>query len=187
MIQNKNSRIAYIIIFTAIIVMASLLYQYKINANLKDGEKFGDWQAICQNVKDEKGKSVKNCFIVQQAMQTKEDKTQVKISEVQFGYGNYEGKKELLMSIIVPLGVHLPTGVTVIAEGKDLILPAKFLTCSQQGCIAVTNVTKEEKAKLLKSKKLEVAVIINNNKKQIQLPLSNKGLTKALSALAATK
>ncbi len=151
---------------------------YNVHANMKEGEKFGDWFVGCE--KGEKNKQV--CFLTQvlTSKNEKDEKNPQHIATFRIGY---MGKtKDIKMLQILPFGINLQTGTSIIL-GKDmLIAPGKFTTCQAFGCIAVADLTKQDIDAMVGSTEAYVGVITIEGK-QININLSPKGLKEGLAAL----
>jgi invasion protein IalB len=147
-----------------------------VEAALKSGQKFGDWTVACN--KDDKKQEI--CFLVQQFTTTKDDKTQV-LAVYQIGYFGKE--KALKMIQIVPLGVRLEPGTSIISVDNKLIAPGKFGICDAAGCQAVANISDED-LKTITSNSPNSLGIIGGDGKQANFPISNNGLKEGLEALS---
>ena len=153
-------------------VLALLGKTYYAEAKVKEGQKFDDWGVACAKEND------KNVCFLSQVLTSKED-TKQRIAEFRIGY--FDGKT-LKMIQILPFGVNLQSGTSIISDTK-LIAPGKFTTCQQFGCIAVVDdFTQEAIDQILSAEKNSVG-IISAEGKQINVELSNKGLKEGLEAL----
>lgn len=145
-----------------------------VEAAIKEGEKFGDWTVSC--VKDDKKKQI--CFLVQQVTTTKDDKTQL-VAAYQIGY--FGKDKKLSMTQILPLGPNLLLGTSIISSEK-LIAPGKYTTCTAGGCYALAEISNQDLDTILSSPN-NVLGFISVEGKQINLPISTKGLKEGLISL----
>ena len=145
-----------------------------VEAAIKDGEKFGDWNVSC--VKNNNKKQL--CFLAQQVTTTKDDKAQI-VAAYQIGY--FGKDKKLNMTQILPLGLNLLLGTSIISSEK-LIAPGKFTTCIASGCFALAEISNQDLETLLSSTNNAIG-FINAEGKQINLPISTKGLKEGLAAL----
>lgn len=142
-----------------------------VEAAVKDGQKFDDWSVAC--TKDGKKQT---CFL-SQVLSSKDDPQQ-RIAEFRVGYF---GDKVLKMIQILPFGVNLQSGTSIIA-GEKLIAPGKFTTCQQFGCIAVTDLS-QESIDLILSSATNYVGMISAEGKQMNIVMSNKGLKEGIEAL----
>ena len=148
---------------------------YVVEASIKSGQKFGDWVVSC--AKDNKQQEI--CLLTQQYSVTKDDKTQV-IAVLQLGY--FGTDKVLKLFEIVPLGVNLESGTSIISVDK-LIAPAKFFVCDAGGCQAKADLSADD-IKALTSNSPNSLAMIGGDGKQINIPISNNGLKEGLEALS---
>lgn len=85
----------------------------------------------------------------------------------------------------LPLGVYLPSGLALVFGGsQSLRLP--FETCNQTGCHAGMLLNSDVNALLQDGESMEV-MFQNERQQTIKLPLSLKGYTAAVQALARRK
>jgi len=144
------------------------------NASGINGKVFGDWKVSC--VKNENKNNL--CFLTQQATTTKDDKLQI-LAVYQVGYF---GKDNVLKFIqIVPLGVNLQSGTSIIS-GEKLLAPSKFTICTAAGCEAIGIITNDDFQTIISNNNNFLAMMGSDNK-QINLPISSKGLKEGLEAL----
>lgn len=166
----------------AIIVMFGRTYD--VNAAIKAGQTFGDWSVACEK---EGKKDV--CFLQQvltskeEAKDSKDKKNEPKIQRVaEFRIGYFGGSKELKMIQILPFGTSLQAGTSVILSKDKLIAPGKFTTCQPFGCLAVADLTDD--IETLSNTKEDVFIgIITVEGKQVNIPLSTKGLKEGVDSL----
>ena len=144
-------------------------------ANITTEEKnFADWKVVCSKNNDTK----KTSCVAQQIITVKQEEKDVPIATYQFMYGE---KKELKLIQILPQGLLLSAGTSVIAADK-ILAPGKFTICQAQGCVAVSDVSKEDLAVILSAEKVSIAVL-DANGKQANIVMSVKGLTEALEEI----
>lgn len=156
-----------------------------VEAALKAGQKFDDWTIACDNASEstnnKKNKQVKQtCYLTQALINKKDEKTQQTIAVYRIGYFN--NAKTLKIMQVLPLGVSLQTGTSIISSEK-LIAPGKFTTCYADGCLAVADIKKEDIETMLASKQNFIAMMSIEGK-QINLPISPKGLKEGIEALS---
>lgn len=147
---------------------------------------FRDWVKSC--AKDNNGAEV--CYLSQKVMAQKDQKgkkaddkkaaTQVDtIAVYQIGYIGAE--KKLRMVQILPLGVNLPSGTSIVSN-KKLMAPGKYSVCINTGCQAIAEISETEIAEILAASDNRVA-FMNAEGKQIDLPISVNGLKEGLEAI----
>jgi invasion protein IalB len=173
MTKFSTSKALFAITGAALIVLLVVFgrSQY-VEASVKEGEKFDDWIVACE--KDTNKKQL--CFL-SQVLSSKED-TKHKVAEFRIGYF---GGKDLKMIQILPFGVNLQAGTSIIS-GKELLAPGKFTTCQSFGCIAVADLSKGDIENILLNAENSVG-IISSDAKQTNILMSNKGLKEGLEAL----
>ncbi|MES2215053.1 MAG: invasion associated locus B family protein [Pseudomonadota bacterium] len=143
-----------------------------VEASPKEGQKFEDWTVTCTK---ENKKEV--CFL-SQALSSKENPEQ-RVAEFRVGYF---GDKTLKMIQLLPFGVMLQSGTSIISDDK-LIAPGKFTTCQPVvGCIAVSELNKESLDTVLKSTANSVGLLTIEGQ-QINVVFSNKGLKEGIDSL----
>ena len=158
---------------------------YNVDAAVKAGQTFGDWSVACEKEGD---KNV--CFLSQvltsQAEESKDkkskkDKPQIqRVAEFRIGY--FGGSKELKMIQILPFGTSLQAGTSIILNKDKLVSPGKFTTCQPFGCLAVADLTDTIGA-LADSTENTFVGIITIDGKQMNIPLSTKGLKEGVDSL----
>ena len=160
---------------------------YNVDAAIKAGQTFGDWSIACE--KEDK-KDV--CFLSQvltsqvddkdkKDKKDSKDKPQIqRVAEFRIGY--FAGSKELKMIQVLPFGTSLQAGTSIILDKDKLIAPGKFTTCQPFGCLAVADLT-DVIDTLTDTKEATFVGIITIDGKQMNIPLSTKGLKEGLEAL----
>jgi invasion protein IalB len=182
---NNAKQAAFIIIGLAVVSAAFLISRsHNVQAAKKEGTKFDDWVVSCAPKEDKEGSkensSEQTCLLTQQInAQTEKDKDQQVLAVYQIGYFGKE--KALKMIQILPLGVSLEAGTSIVSS-KNLIAAGKFTICTQAGCHAVANISDEDLKTILSNKENSVA-FMNMEGKQINLPFSTKGLQSGLDYL----
>jgi invasion protein IalB len=147
-----------------------------VEAAFKEGQKFDDWAVACIKDKDNKKKQI--CFLTQQVTSTnKDNKTEV-LAVYQIGYFK---DKTLSMVQLLPLGTNLVLGTSIISSDK-LIAPGKYTTCTGANCYAVAEISDQDLNSILSSNTNSLGYM-NAEGKQINLPISTKGLKEGLEAL----
>ena len=173
----------FIITGLAIISIAFLFSRLNyVQAAKKEGTKFDDWVVTCLPKDAKNASSEQDCFLTQQVTTQQKDEKQKDVQQIlaiyQIGYGK---DKVLRMIQILPLGVALQAGTSIV-NSKNLIAPGKFTTCTQAGCQAIVVISDEDLKKILTNSENAVA-FMNGEGKQVNLPLSNKGLQNGLDYL----
>ena len=159
-----------------------------VQASKKDGEKFADWVVSCSSpelkddASDEQKKAAQDatiCVLSHNVMVGEGDQKQT-IASLQFGY--YGENKELKMVQVLPLGVSIPAGSSIIS-GEKMIAKGAYITCLNSGCQAVASVSDEDLKTILENENNFVAILgVGGN--QINIPFSSKGLDKGLKFLS---
>lgn len=174
-----NTKKIIFIILGLVVVAAAFLFSKSnvVEATKKEGKKFDDWVVSC-TPKDNNADTPQTCFLTQQIDLNQDDKKQV-LAVYQIGY--FGEKKELKMIQTLPLGVSVEAGTSIVAS-KNLIAKGKYTTCTQAGCQALASMSAEELKQFLASDDNSVA-FMNVEGKQINIPISKKGLEKGLAFL----
>lgn len=140
----------------------------------KDGEVFDDWSVRCaespQNV------AAGGCVIVQSVIN---NETQKPVMQIAIGF--LPESREPAAVITLPLGVRLIPGVLIqIDESEPAKLP--FERCLPEGCKVQFRLA-EEKVAAFKAGVGGKIAFQNGAGRNITLPFSLKGFTKALAAI----
>ena len=164
-------------ILTGLVIIGTGFFVSKehiAQAGSKEGQKFDDWTVACS--KDEKKKQT--CLLTQQITVTKDDKAQI-IAVYQIGY--FGKDKTLKMIQIVPLGINLQIGTSIIS-GDKLIAPGKFAVCTTVGCQAVADISDNDLNTILSNAQNSLG-LMGADGKQANISMSNKGLKEGLEAI----
>jgi len=139
---------------------------------------FDDWQVTCQQTKDDGN----HCAMFQRGM---ERKTGRLIYQVAVSFP--KGKTQPQLDVLVPLGVSLATGVTIIADkNADFSFTLPYGYCIASGCMAEMQMN--QKAQNIFHSRFKAAIHIQSqNGKKLVLPISLNGYSKAFSKLDANK
>jgi len=136
---------------------------------------FDDWQVTCQQAQDHSN----SCVMSQQGMDRKSGK---RIYQLLVSFP--KGKKTAKLTVLVPLGVSLPSGVIVaVGKGAKSSIKMDYRYCIVTGCVAETKLDKRIAALFLTGHKAKIR-IRNQKHKKIVLPISLKGYSKAFSKLS---
>lgn len=152
-------------------------------------EKHGDWAIACPSPEDgsEKAKpSRSTCRMVQSAVLSVEGKDgaephiqRVMVTTISF----VPDQEQPVLSLIVPLGIHLPPGIRLQVDGYDeLTLPLQ--RCDAIGCIAVLPM-KELLVEAFRKGKEGQVTFFNVAGKGSKVRISLDGFRKGLEALSA--
>jgi invasion protein IalB len=179
MVKVDTKKLLFTLSCLAIITLIVLFARtYNAHASMKEGEKFGDWVVGCE--KGEKGKQI--CFLSQilTSQNEKDEKNPQHVATFRIGY--FAKSKELKMLQILPFGISLQAGTSIILGKDKLISPGKFTTCQAFGCLAVADLTKQDLESILGATEAYVGVMSLEGK-QININLSTNGLKEGLEAL----
>jgi invasion protein IalB len=139
----------------------------------KVGDRFGDWAFECVAIAE--GKTA--CALTH-AVVSKVDGQRI----AQLSLGRNEMKKAIVLTAFLPLGIHLPSGVSgALDQGK----PFSFVleTCyARSGCIATFVATPEFLMTLQASKQLSIGFVAADGLKQIALQVPLAGIGAGLKA-----
>lgn len=175
---------------SGLIIIAASAFFYKSHyaeAAIQEGKKFDDWVVGCTKIPhpDKPDTQINQCFLTQSILlnqdndkDQKSDKQQV-IAIYQIGY--FGNDKTLTMIQILPLGIRVDAGTSIISS-KDLLSTGRFSTCINTGCHAHAAISEEDLQKIMSSSENSVAYM-NIQGKQVTIPLSTKGLEKGLAYL----
>lgn len=174
----NTKKIIFIIAGLVIVAGAFLLSKSNIvHASIKEGTKFDDWVVTC-TPKSENADAPQVCFLTQQIDLNQEDKKQI-LAIYQVGY--FGDNKDLKIIQTLPLGISVEAGTSLVSS-QNLIAKGKFTTCTQAGCQAVASISADELKQFLANEENSVA-FMNVDGKQINIPISKKGLEKGLAYL----
>jgi invasion protein IalB len=181
MTKIDTRKILFTLSGIALITLLSLFIQNYVHASPKEGEKFGSWVVACE--KGEKNKKI--CFLSQSVVRAAgEDQKSVQTIAT-FNLGYFGGSKELQMIEILPFGVNLQSGSTIILPENKLIAPGIFTTCQNFGCIAVAKISNKDLDEIASAKEAFVG-ILSAEGKQINIKIEPKGLKEGVAALKAS-
>jgi len=133
----------------------------------------GAWQISCGKPA---GSKVEKCAAVQSV--TAEDRPNVGLTVI--FQKSLTSKKQMLL-VVAPLGVLLPNGLGLIIDGKD-VGRVPFLRCGQIGCFAEAVIPRELADKFKKGK-TALFTIFQTPEEGIAIPITLKGIGKALAQL----
>ncbi len=136
-------------------------------------ETHGAWQLSCRTPP---GAREEKCALVQSV--TAEDRPNVGLTVLLY---KAIGENKKLLRVVAPLGVLLPTGLGLKIDGED-VGNARFLKCSNRGCVAEV-VLQEEVIGKLKKGETAMFIIFDTPEAGIGIPLSLQGFTGGFSGL----
>jgi invasion protein IalB len=152
--------------------LALLLAPVAASAAPKVGDVFGDWVFECMALAE--GKTL--CALSQSLVSQQDNRRLVK-----FSLARNEKNNEVMLTALLPLGIHLPQGVQgSIDQGKAF--PFTLQTCTQQGCIASFKTDKDMVKRLKAGQKVAVSFSVAGGKRPITLTGSLKGLAAGIKA-----
>ncbi|MGB0713271.1 MAG: invasion associated locus B family protein [Gammaproteobacteria bacterium] len=144
-------------------------------AEIKDGQQFQDWKAVCQEITPKDKPPVNVCRIAQQAFRP-DGKP---VAALSIGYR--AGQDKPLAVITVPLGVALKTGLGLSIDEANPT-PVPYSICVPAGCQAIGPLDDTMVEALKKGNKLSILFISPEGKK-LRADLSLSGFTAAMNAL----
>lgn len=133
-------------------------------------ETFQDWRLICRQMT---GGS--KCAVIQQEF---DNKTHQRILSVELSPSSNQMKGVM----VLPFGVALNKGASLVADGKTVGTNQPFSTCIPAGCLVPLTLDQKQVGDLQSAQKVEVK-FTSIAGQDISLPLSNKGLDKATRRL----
>jgi len=145
-------------------------------AEVVQGEKSGNWTKGCIAPPIDRPGADEQCFIFQRLFPQGSEQAAATIA-----VGRPGPDRPLLASVTVPLGVHLPVGITVWVEGDETaVRRPPLLFCISAGCEA--NMQMDEVMLRAFMQRLSgVLSFTMADGRQVTLPISLLGFTRALS------
>lgn len=163
----------------------------------KAGERFGDWSVVCEKEPTQDGAAQRDvCFLHQtltsqpspDASSDKKDKKDKKeqapvqrIAAFKIGY--FGGSKELKMLQLLPFGINLEAGTSIIISKDQEVSPGKFATCEPSGCLAIADLTDSIDKLTAEVDPIFIKITTMGGKQVIKIPFSIKGLKEGVAAL----
>lgn len=142
------------------------------HAEPRVGDHFGDWVFEC--VALAAGKT--NCALAQTIALQKDNRRIAK-----FTLGRNQQTSAVTLTVLLPLGIHLPSGVSgMVDQGKPFQFAVQ--TCIQQGCIATYPVDAGFLKTLQAGQKLGLNFSANGGKQPVSINGSLIGLAEGLKA-----
>jgi invasion protein IalB len=109
--------------------------------------KFGAWTVQCADTAGPDGKKVKACGMIQGSKSEKNPNIQLSIVVSKIRQGD---KSQVLMRVLAPIGVYLPTGIPVEIDGAALPNRMQFTRCSPRICEGFGEASPESLKKFMK-------------------------------------
>lgn len=151
-------------------------------------DNYGDWGLVCSKGEQEDAKESCNLFQVatmsqNQGEETAETAQPQRVLLTRIGY--LPENENPVMFVTTPLGILLQPGVRVDVEGHEPIgIPLQ--RCDAGGCLAYVVLEQPFIDAMKKGTEAKVT-FMDPQRRPITLPLSLKGITKALGELDATR
>jgi invasion protein IalB len=138
----------------------------------------GDWKIQCEKPAEGAADAKKACGLIQSAQSEKNPKARMTVIVVKQKQAE---KTQVMMRIMAPIGVFLPTGVALEIDGSA-VGRVPFTRCLPQVCIAFAEA---QPATLDKFKKGTAAnfIIYEGPGQGLPMKISLSGFSKALAAL----
>ena len=93
-------------------------------------------------------------------------------------------EKQIVGVILVPLGLHIPSGVKVTID-NSISFKANLVECKQRGCRALFATSSKLLNFLNKGKKISITIVDSNSRKPVILSYSLTDFTKIYSQFAS--
>lgn len=145
-------------------------------------ENFGTWSTRCE--KNQAGAEQCHAFV-----DVRIGEEQQRIAYIGIGYSskdvNEDGKQDLFMFAITPLGTFLPAGIGWDVDGKEKF-SQQFMYCLPGGCQTEIALTKERLDAIKSGSEMKVLFRIVG-KGDVNVPVKLDGVSKAIDAVPAPK
>jgi len=154
----------------------ALLFTGGAMAQPAQGQQFGDWVARCTVPQ---GAQTQSCALLQNIQQKTPDGKRRSLLAITVGY---QGPNKVPTIILrVPLGIYLPTGLTLEFPGAK---PVRIVLeiCAPNGCVGAAALTAEMLDAMKKGDRGKVA-LQDNRRRTINIPISLKGFTAGFASL----
>lgn len=184
MVNINTKKVLFTLSGLALILLIVMFARtYDVHAAIKAGQTFGDWSVVCEKEGDKNVCFLSQVLTSQQEDTSKDKKEKPQVQRVaEFRVGYFGSSKELKMIQILPFGTNLQIGTSIILEKDKLLSPGKFTTCQPFGCMAVADLTNTINT-LISTKEACFVGIMTIDGKQINIPLSIKGLKEGIASL----
>ncbi|MES2013575.1 MAG: invasion associated locus B family protein [Pseudomonadota bacterium] len=158
--------------FATISLIASFSISLNAQAEVKVGDRFGDWVFECTAISE--GKT--SCAISQTIVSQKNNRRIAKLNIARNPQTN-----TINLTALLPLGMDLASGVSAtLDQGKSFQLSLK--TCIQQGCIASYALDANMLKTLQSGQKLNITFSMSGAKEPLNISSSTSGLSDGLKA-----
>lgn len=144
--------------------------------------KHGKWVVQCDGRKPADAKKPRNCAMVQVAHNQKNPKIAVSLI---IGRVTQGSKTAIMMRVLAPIGVFLPTGIALEVDGQA-VGRVPFTRCLPQVCMAFAEARKQTLDKMKKGAKAKF-LIYQAPGVGVPLDLDLAGFTASLDSLAKAK
>jgi len=160
----KNAAlVVFVSLFLSLVAKA---VDSEVTISTKD---FQDWQLRCEQIRG----SSRTCVMTQQALVQESGQKLMQVNIAKQG-------ESTLMTIILPLGIDLPTGVFMLLGDQKNELPVAY--CVQSGCVVNHKIDAQLLSALAKEPDVKISMQIVGGQ-AVSVPFSTKGLTAAHSGL----
>jgi invasion protein IalB len=151
---------------TAPVILGVLSTGVLAHAQERRLETYGDWTLSC--VVASGSGTVKSCGLVQVETSGKQNP----VSQV--GIGRYATSDPLKFSIEIPANVWLPTGITMLLDGRQPPITPTFKWCTASRCYADADISDAE-IKRLRAQKGQGQISYRNAQQgDISIPIVNR-------------
>jgi invasion protein IalB len=130
---------------------------------------YQDWQLRCEQLRG----GSRTCVMTQQALVQESGQKLMQVNIAKQG-------KNTLMTIILPLGIDLATGVFMLQGDLKDELPVAY--CAQSGCVVNQRIDAQLLSAWAKEPEVKISIKIVGGQ-AVSVPFSTKGLTAAHSGL----
>jgi invasion protein IalB len=143
--------------------------------------KFGDWEVQCTELPKAANadKATRNCGMIQTAKYEKNQNIGISVIVSKL---KREDKPTILMRVMVPIGVYLPTGIPVEIDGNALPNRLVFTRCLPRVCEGFGEASPESLNKFLKGN-MATFYLYDRPGNGYPLKISLSGFAKALGEL----
>ena len=170
MIYRRSSRLAACALLLCLSANGVVIAQENVTTLTSKTMTFGAWSVRCETVNDDP----ETCAMTQ-AVIAPESKQ--KIFEVNFA----KTERGTQMTIVLPLGIHLPNGLILeVVDWDQKDLPISF--CTQSGCF-VNQLLDDEFVDLLRKKEKAQVMVWTAPDEKATIPLSIDGFLDAFKKL----
>lgn len=169
MLKTETPRVISLLLPITFVLAPTALW-----AQATPGDRFGDWGYECRDL----GADARACALVQTHAFGEGDARSVRFNISRPAEGGGLG-----MTVVVPLGTHLPNGVRGDVDGKNEFTFTP-LTCVAQGCIATVPLDVGLIEAMKAGRVLNLRFYTHAGRQQVRVAGSLKGITGGLRASA---